>query len=179
VETCTEGQGVTLPDDETPFLGTRGAPIRLALFGDVRCGYTYNMVLELNAFINRLEDTGEHTAVEVQFRHFPIRSRPLARVTQAAYLLGNDAFWEMYWCLVGAPGTDDDRISFCTEWLDIDEEMLLDDATSNRVEQTVSRDDLIARAIGFQGAPGMLLCGFWVPSEPDRVIDNIESLLSD
>jgi protein-disulfide isomerase len=178
VETCNAGEGVSLPGDDTPYLGARDAPVRLTVFGDVRCPHTAEMILELTAFIDRLEAGGASGLVEVQFRHFPIlRSRKLARAAEAAHLAGNDAFWQMYWCLATWGGGDGDRISACAEQLDVDEAALIEDASSAVVGQAVSRDEAVAEAIGFPGAPGVLLCGFWMPPDADRIIDNVEALL--
>ena len=179
VETCTAEQGVSLPDD-APYLGDREAPVWVSLFGDVKCPYTARMTLSLAAFIESLEGTKQEGAVRVSFYHFPIlNSEELARTAEAAHLDGNQSFWDMYWCLVTATGGDSDRVSYCAEWLELDEDELRAAASSDAVRRRIYRDEAAARRIGFGGAPGMLLCGYWMPPDPGRVIDNLEELIAE
>jgi protein-disulfide isomerase len=178
VSTCEPGQGYDLPDDPVPVLGTRGAPVSVALFGDVRCPHTAEMVLALAALVDDLEESGQTDALEVQFRHFPVLgTENLAAAAEAAHLESDEAFWEMYWCLFSMGGSDGEIVSFCADLMGFDEDELLETAASEPVQRAVTRDLAIARHIGFQGAPGMLLCGKWTLTSPERVVENVKALL--
>lgn len=178
---CEAGQGIALPDDDPPYLGTRGAPVTLAVFGDVKCPYTAKMWLALFDYVDELESRGQADAVEIQFRHYPVlRSKRLAWAAEAAHRQhGNDAFFEMYWCLVTAEGSDQQKTAFCAAWLGYDRDELEETRASDAVQNTVSNDDALARNIGFIGAPGLLLCGYWMPSDAERVIANIDALIAE
>ncbi len=180
VRECPADDAVILESGEAPYLGRPGAEVQVAVFGDLTCPYTVQMLLALGAYMDELSRRGEDHRVEVQFRHLRRASTDeIPRALEAACLQGNDPFWGLTWCLILAENITEETLSACASTF-VPDKVAFELARENdEVLIPIARDEAIAGELGFTGTPGMLLCGIPVSPEPDDIKKNIDMLLSD
>jgi protein-disulfide isomerase len=177
---CPAEGGQPLPSDEAPFLGQPGAPIQVGVFGDLTCPHTVKMLLTLGAYMDALADREAADRVEVQFRHLQrTPSDRVARAIEAAHRQGNDPFWKLSWCLVLEEQITEETIARCAETSVPDLEAFVRDQEGEAVLTAIARDESTAGELGFNGTPGILLCGAPFSADPADVTGNIDLLLED
>ncbi len=86
-----------LPAGNSPFLGTKNAPIVVTVFGSLQCRFTARAMPMLR---DLLDDPRFKGRIQVVFKHFPLSNhtdaRPAAQAALAARTLGGDvAFFAM------------------------------------------------------------------------------------
>jgi protein-disulfide isomerase len=187
VKSCGPDQDFVLDNSFAPRLGDESAPIEVAVFGDLQCPYTQNLMLALNSFVDRLIDDGKFEYLTAVFRHFLRSNSPGYRTAAisiaAAHRQGNGAIWGqaggpgMIWCYIGAQKVDEQQIIACAEDVGLDMERFALDRADPSVADVVDRDIAEARRIGFEGVPGVVLCGKKASSDPNDLIDNLEYLI--
>jgi protein-disulfide isomerase len=183
VESCPDGQGITLVDPGAPRWGSENARVELELFGDFQCPGTRDLWFHLAPFLERLEADGRAGAFQLRFHHFPLtaiheRAWAASLAAEAAHAQGDDAFWAIFPLLLktAAELTDADIAGYA-QAAGLDMGRFADDYESAEVAAAVGRDAELASALDLLGTPSVLLCGIAVDADPDSVVDNLEYLI--
>lgn len=175
---CKEGDGIVLPTDQIPTLGSPHSRVSITVFGDVTCPITKQLIVELDDYIHN----ADRAPLELFYRHLlrsdSAPSTDTAAALGAANLQGNDSFWKLYWRLMVLKDLSIESILAAGEASVPDPSAFREQVTSRAVENVVQRDIALGRDLGFTGVPGVILCGQKTTGTPQDIVENIKYLNS-
>jgi protein-disulfide isomerase len=181
VETCVLGQGIQLSTEGRAFWGADQPSIEVAVFGDFKCSFSLKMMVEIEAYLNKLDAAHRGDVVQVIYRHFPRADFPMSRraalALEAANLQGASFYRDFFWILFVASDISDESIANYAVLAGLEMEKFYEDWESREVQDTVAADIAKFGEIGFNGLPGVVLCGKSLEISADKLIDNLEHLV--
>ncbi len=163
--TTTATSNTSLSYEGQPTLGKADAPVTVALFEDFLCPHCAEFSDQVWPQIKRaFIDTGKAKAV---FFYFPVISQTQSPVIggmgQCIYLQSNSAFWDLEQILMRTQTQLFDTtkaIDIATQYApSLNKQQLTKCVDAGTGVKTVTKDAQIARGLGLQGTPSVLVNG--------------------
>lgn len=159
------------------FLGPRGAPITLIVYGDYQCPFSGRAYVEVSGVLKRRGDD-----VRLVYRHFPLsRSHPYARLAacaaEAAAAQGH--FWPMHAMLYEhQPAHDPMSLRRYAHILHLDTDRFLRDLEEPVFGEKVNDDYLSGVRAGVTSTPVVFINGVRAPQwDRDSLLATIADTL--
>jgi len=159
------GATTSLNYDNQPAIGATNAPVKLALFEDFLCPHCAEFSDQVWPQIKRTYvDTGK---VKAWFFYFPVidqvQSRVIGGLGQCVYFQSDDAFWNLEPIFMRTQQqlfNTTKAIDIATQYAPgLDKQQLQQCVTNDKGAQAVDRDNTMARSLGLQGTPSVLVDG--------------------
>jgi protein-disulfide isomerase len=169
-----------------PTIGTAGAPVKIAEFGDFKCSTCKYFSQQIMPQIEKdFVDTGKASVSFLNYTIIGPDSYTAALAGQAVYHQNNDAFWKFYDAVYKSQG--DERAEWATsdflttlakqQNLPIDYDLMKKDIDNGTYKNEVDQQNKIANDNKFTGTPTILINGHRIDDKTALDYNNLKAAI--